>query len=1022
MKTKIAIWLTIVFAGSMIIAAADKMPVRPVPPLALAGAAPPQPTGEFVISIERRGRWQEVGRMGEDRFLREQRLDLAPWLQGARQARLRIRQAGGGSSHLDAVLLGGRAPIASSSGLLNKLRRRDNDLANASGRGIDLTFAAAGGRVLALSGRIESTVIGTEPLQFPAANTFRVPSTSSSFYSYRLSSAAPPKQRFASRAWLDEIGRRQPLFEVLSPTGSGHPTGYTYGWVSNDGRNLYVTIDFTPDNTADGDKDYAKVYARGNGQVREFKVSVPERRWGQPHFVYTDKAVYQHKVYDFAIPLSELPAAAGGSLDLCVAAYGTASATTPEGVNLAYEPAQGRYLLVYSMRNGSSIDVLGRFIAVDGRNIGDPFVIAGNPADDLRPIVACDTVNHRFLVAWFKYGEGLLLQARILDSDGAPLGSPFEIVTPAGGDMIVSMAVAFDDVNQRYLMAWSEGDYSTLPTAACVKGQLRDSNGGLVEVDGAPDFDISPDCDHGTYYVSVAFDSQSELFMVVWESQSGGVLSPTFSTAAIPDGMQIAAQMVNSSGGLNGEPFGVTSGDAYHGLPSVANDSANHRFLVSWIEIPKGIIASQSTPQHLGERFTGKLPQPPMPYIPIFCRLFDNFGTAIGVTHEVSTVPDRQHGYPRLAFDPTRVRFLAVFQTIENLTGLAARRRESALAFPFSCTMSGQFLNAGGNPILTSPAVNFRIGTTTVPFSPPGLACETACGTFLAAWSNESDPNVARARIGEGCVRPPTVTTSPISAVTTTGATGGGNVANDGGGKVTVRGVCWNTTGHPTLANAHTSDGSGTGTFASHLSGLLPAVAYRVRAYATNSAGTAYGNEVTFTTARWVVTFLAEACGSISGQTPQYVSDGGSCTPVGALAAPGCFFRRWEGSDGSSPLADLLTVTNVTSDLTFTARFGTLGLSATRRVEHAWIIRAEYADIEITVGGLAESGAARFRLMRKVEGGDWEQLKEILPGDFQNGRYTFASLPLDKDKEYAFRIEAYSASGALLGASAEVTI
>ena len=125
-----------------------------------------------------------------------------------------------------------------------------------------------------------------------------------------------------------------------------------------------------------------------------------------------------------------------------------------------------------------------------------------------------------------KYGEGLLIEARILDSDGAPLGSPFEIVAPSGGDMIVSMAVAFDDVNQRYLMAWSQERLLHLPTAACVKGQLRDSNGGLVEVGGAPDFDISPNCDHGTYYVDVAFDSQSELFMVVWENQSGGVLGP----------------------------------------------------------------------------------------------------------------------------------------------------------------------------------------------------------------------------------------------------------------------------------------------------------------------------------------------------------------------------------------------------------------------------------------------------------------------------------------------------------------
>ena len=145
--------------------------------------------------------------------------------------------------------------------------------------------------------------------------------------------------------------------------------------------------------------------------------------------------------------------------------------------------------------------------------------------------------------------------------------------------------------------------------------------------------------------------------------------------------MQIAAQMV-CSGGLNGAPFGVTSGDAYHGLPTVANDSVNHRFLVAWIQMRR-----TSSPRSLPRSASGsgsraRCRSCRCPTFPSSGQLFDNFGTAIGVTHEVSTVPDRQHGYPRLAFDPMHVRFLAVFQTIENLTGLAARRRESAMAFP----------------------------------------------------------------------------------------------------------------------------------------------------------------------------------------------------------------------------------------------------------------------------------------------------------------------------------------------------
>ena len=64
--------------------------------------------------------------------------------------------------------------------------------------------------------------------------------------------------------------------------------------------------------------------------------------------------------------------------------------------------------------------------------------------------------------------------------------------------------------------------------------------------------------------------------------------------------------------------------------------------------------------------------------------------------------------------------------------------------------------------------------------------------------------------------------------------------------QVTARGVCWATTTGPTTSNTITPNGSGTGTFASEMTGLTPGTTYYVRAYATNSAGTAYGNELTF--------------------------------------------------------------------------------------------------------------------------------------------------------------------------------
>lgn len=97
----------------------------------------------------------------------------------------------------------------------------------------------------------------------------------------------------------------------------------------------------------------------------------------------------------------------------------------------------------------------------------------------------------------------------------------------------------------------------------------------------------------------------------------------------------------------------------------------------------------------------------------------------------------------------------------------------------------------------------------------------------------------------------PAVTTTAITAITGSGATSGGNVTNDGGSPVTARGVCWSTSTGPTVSlTTKTTNGTGTGAFTSTLAGLGSNRTYYVRAYATNSAGTGYGPELTFTTLR----------------------------------------------------------------------------------------------------------------------------------------------------------------------------
>jgi pectin methylesterase-like acyl-CoA thioesterase len=96
--------------------------------------------------------------------------------------------------------------------------------------------------------------------------------------------------------------------------------------------------------------------------------------------------------------------------------------------------------------------------------------------------------------------------------------------------------------------------------------------------------------------------------------------------------------------------------------------------------------------------------------------------------------------------------------------------------------------------------------------------------------------------------KPATLTTNAITLISTTFATSGGVISNDGNAAITAKGVCWNTSGSPTISDGHTSDGTTLVPFSSSITGLTPGNTYSVRAYATNSAGTSYGNEVTFTT------------------------------------------------------------------------------------------------------------------------------------------------------------------------------
>jgi hypothetical protein len=106
----------------------------------------------------------------------------------------------------------------------------------------------------------------------------------------------------------------------------------------------------------------------------------------------------------------------------------------------------------------------------------------------------------------------------------------------------------------------------------------------------------------------------------------------------------------------------------------------------------------------------------------------------------------------------------------------------------------------------------------------------------------------------------PTVTTNTIENILYTTASGGGNVTSQGSATVTSRGICWSTSSNPTLSDQHTVNGSGSGTFTSSMTGLTTNTTYYIRAYATNTIGTAYGDQETFNTLAATTTTTTTIC------------------------------------------------------------------------------------------------------------------------------------------------------------------
>ena len=183
-----------------------------------------------------------------------------------------------------------------------------------------------------------------------------------------------------------------------------------------------------------------------------------------------------------------------------------------------------------------------------------------------------------------------------------------------------------------------------------------------------------------------------------------------------------------------------------------------------------------------------------------------------------------------------------------------------------SATSGGNIISTGGSNITTSgvcwttstnPTINDFILTNqnTTDSSYINDLSELLPNTtyLLRAYATNSYGttygNLVSFTTSLGPSTPPIISTAPVSGIFSTKAASGGSIISDGGAAITSSGICWSTSTNPTIADFSTTNTNLSGIYTSIMTGLLPNTTYNVRAYATNSVGTTYGNLVSFTTA-----------------------------------------------------------------------------------------------------------------------------------------------------------------------------
>jgi len=272
--------------------------------------------GSFDILVLENGDWHLHGELN---FSDYETLEL-PLDNGAGQLKLRLEQHGHDSAFVDYVAVRkenttyhpiSAINIDSSTDILTKVLSPEYDVCDAWESTLEIVWDSVPENVTLVIRAMEEDLDEAHggPLYYPY-----IPR------GYTASYTLVNDGGIAVDGMLKES--TEPAFSVFWKPSSPHPDGYTYGRLHGDKDYLYAAIEVTGDNTAN-EGDWGALYVMVDGELKEFRVSCDEAKWGVRGFQYTSSVAYEHRIYEFMIPLSEINALIGDEIQYGFGSYGT---------------------------------------------------------------------------------------------------------------------------------------------------------------------------------------------------------------------------------------------------------------------------------------------------------------------------------------------------------------------------------------------------------------------------------------------------------------------------------------------------------------------------------------------------------------------------------------------------------------------------------------------------------------------------------------------------------------------------